>query len=195
MEDGASSGSFASDGSSSSKDGMTVDDCQKMIQRSLQTPKVRFLMDHMKKAGCEISSDFIKANQCDAMVSGGYLQGKGIVICSNHLSLQDEVTQVILHELIHAYDECQTANLNWADCAHHMCSEIRANHLSGDCNFKRELLRGYLKIGGHEQDCVRRRALKSVKSNPYCSETAAKDAMQVVWDICYNDTRPFDKTP
>jgi hypothetical protein len=35
----------------------------------------------------------------------------------------------------------------------------------------------------------------SVKNNPYCSEGAAKDAIDAVWDICYNDTRPFDRAP
>ncbi|GFP80764.1 ribosome biogenesis regulatory protein homolog [Phtheirospermum japonicum] len=35
----------------------------------------------------------------------------------------DEVTQVVIHELIHAYDECRAANLDWSDCAHHACSE------------------------------------------------------------------------
>ncbi|RWW14299.1 hypothetical protein GW17_00021939 [Ensete ventricosum] len=30
-------------------------------------------------------------------------------------------------------------------------SRIRANHLSGDCHYKRELLRGFLKIRGHGQ--------------------------------------------
>lgn len=29
--------------------------------------------------------------------------------------------------------------------------KIRAAHLSGDCFFKRELLRGYTKLRGHEQ--------------------------------------------
>lgn len=29
--------------------------------------------------------------------------------------------------------------------------QIRAAHLSGDCHYKRELLRGYMKIRGHEQ--------------------------------------------
>nr|CAB3484898.1 unnamed protein product [Digitaria exilis] len=72
---------------------------------------------------------------------------------------------------------------------------IRANHLSGDCHYKRELLRGFMKIRGHEQDCVKRRALMSVKDNPYCSEAAAKDAVEAVWHICYNDTRPFDRAP
>lgn len=29
--------------------------------------------------------------------------------------------------------------------------QIRAGHLSGDCHYKREFLRGFLKIRGHEQ--------------------------------------------
>jgi len=31
--------------------------------------------------------------------------------------------------------------------------QIRAGHLSGDCHYKRELLRGHLKIRGQEQVC------------------------------------------
>ncbi|CAA0828824.1 Ku70-binding family protein [Striga hermonthica] len=72
---------------------------------------------------------------------------------------------------------------------------IRASHLSGDCYYKRELLRGFMKLRGHEQDFVRRRVMKSVTANPYCSEASAKDAMEAVWDICYNDTKPFDRAP
>lgn len=45
------------------------------------------------------------------------------------------------------------------------------------------------------QECVRRRAMKSVTANPYCSEKEAKDAMEAVWGICYNDTKPFDRAP
>lgn len=29
--------------------------------------------------------------------------------------------------------------------------QIRAGHLSGDCHYKRELLRGFMKLRGHEQ--------------------------------------------
>lgn len=46
------------------------------------------------------------------------------MVCSNHMSIQDEVNQVVIHELIHAYDDCRAANLNWANCAHHACSEV-----------------------------------------------------------------------
>lgn len=41
------------------------------------------------------------------------------------MNMQDEVNQVVIHELIHAYDECRAANLDWANCAHHACSEVR----------------------------------------------------------------------
>lgn len=49
-----------------------------------------------------------------------------IQVCSNYMRYQDEVNQVIIHELIHAYDECRAANLEWSNCAHHACSEVRA---------------------------------------------------------------------
>lgn len=175
--------------------GMTVEECQGMIRRSFRTPMVKFLREHLEKSGCGVGDQFFKAIHCDQNLSGGYIKGEGIMVCSNHLNIQDEVTQVVIHELIHAFDECRAANLDWTNCAHHACSEIRAGHLSGDCHFKREFLRGFMKIRGHEQECVRRRVMKSVMGNPYCSEAAAKDAMEAVWDVCYNDTQPFDRAP
>ncbi|CAL5325336.1 hypothetical protein CsSME_00004561 [Camellia sinensis var. sinensis] len=186
----------ASGGNSSTVNGgRTVKECQDMIRRSLRTPMVKFLREHLEKAGCSFGDKFIAAVHCDKEVSGGYVPGEGIMVCSNHMNIQDDVNQVVIHELIHAYDDCRAANLDWSNCAHHACSEIRAGHLSGDCHYKRELLRGFMKIRGHEQDCVRRRVMKSLIGNPYCSETAAKDAMEAVWDVCYNDTKPFDRAP
>ncbi|KAF3622449.1 putative glycerol-3-phosphate dehydrogenase [NAD(+)]-like isoform X1 [Capsicum annuum] len=304
--------------SSTVNGGSTVQECQDMIRRSLRTPMVKFLKEHLEKSGCRIGDNFIKAIHCDKKVSGGYVRGHGIIVCSNYMNIQDEVNQVVIHELIHAYDDCRAANLDWANCAHHACSEIRAGHLSGDCHYKRELLRGYLKIRGHEQlllqvsssflsdptrhschrclkvtslslideavtslsalllssppiftvltsiasrsfskcyflgpkaiptpvylfptvkeshickktwaivslyggyrqswvvksptliesssvevpywlkECVRRRVMKSMAGNPYCTESASKDAMEAVWDVCYNDTKPFDRAP
>ncbi|XP_038702933.1 mitochondrial inner membrane protease ATP23-like isoform X2 [Tripterygium wilfordii] len=140
------------EGSSSTvNQGRTIEECQNMIQRSLRTPMVKFLRERMEKAGCGVSDNLIKAVHCKMQMSGGYSPSQGIVICSNHINLQDEVDQTVIHELIHAYDDCRAANLDWTNCAHHACSEIRAGHLSGDCHFKREFLRGYMKIRGHEQ--------------------------------------------
>ena len=45
-------------------------------------------------------------------------------VCSNYLKIQDEVNQVVIHELIHAFDDCRAANLDWTNCAHQACSEV-----------------------------------------------------------------------
>ena len=39
--------------------------------------------------------------------------------------------------------------LNISQC--YYLEQIRAGHLSGDCHYKREFLRGFMKIRGHEQ--------------------------------------------
>ncbi|KAK6125689.1 hypothetical protein DH2020_040569 [Rehmannia glutinosa] len=158
-------------------------------------PKVKFLMEQMEKSGCPISTNFIKAVRCKSRCSGYYARCKGIAVCSNYVRFQDEVNQAVTHELIHAYDECRAANLSWRNCVHHACSEIRANNLSGDCHYLRELLRGFTNLRGHQPECVRRRATKSVSGNPYCTEYMTNLAMKAAWDTCYNDTNPFDRAP
>ncbi|CDP16628.1 unnamed protein product [Coffea canephora] len=195
MEEGPNLQAAGSLSSTTHGGGLTEKECEDMIQRSLRTPMVKFLKEQMEKSGCRFRDNFIRAVHCDKQIAGGYVRGEGIMVCSNHMNIQDEVNQVVIHELIHAYDDCRAANLDWTNCAHHACSEIRAGHLSGDCHYKREFLRGFMKVRGHEQDCVRRRVMKSVMANPYCSEAAAKDAMEAVWDVCYNDTKPFDRAP
>ncbi|KAI5014576.1 mitochondrial inner membrane protease atp23-like [Hordeum vulgare subsp. vulgare] len=167
--------------------------CVAGVQSALKDPLARFLREQIEKAGCTVWPTLIRAAICTA--SGGYTSGKGIEVCCNHMRKQDEITQVIIHELVHAYDDCVVKNINWNNCAHHACSEIRANHLSGNCHYKRELMKGFLKIKGHEPECVKRRALLSVQNNPSCRGKAAKEAVENVWDTCYNDPRPFDKAP
>ncbi|MED6151155.1 hypothetical protein PIB30_079584 [Stylosanthes scabra] len=174
----------------------TVEEVQAMIQESFRIPMVKFLRKRLAEAGCPVTDNFFKAHECkDTQGTGAFVPGSGVFVCSNYMRLQDEVNQVVIHALIHAFDDCRAANLDWGDCAQQACSEIRAGHLSGDCHFKRELLRGHTKTRGHEPECIRRRVLKSLSSNPNCAGSAATDSMEAVWDICYNDTRPFDRAP
>lgn len=176
--------------------GTTVEECNKMINTSLKSnAKVKFMRESLEKAGCGVGRNFFTAADCSMASNGGFSTEQGIIICSNTVIFQDEVDQVIIHELIHAYDQCRSANLDWENCAHHACSEIRAGNLSGDCHFKRELLRGYFELCKHHQDCVRRRSLKSVSMNPNCPGSKAEESIDKVWDICYQDTKPFDKVP
>jgi inner membrane protease ATP23 len=85
--------------------------------------------------------------------------------------------------------------VNWSDCTHHACSEIRAALLSGDCDWKREFWRGHFALGAQFQKCIRRRAEISVRMNPNCSPLQAKEAVNRAWDICFADTAPFDGIP
>lgn len=173
---------------------MPHEECVAGIRAALNNPTVRFLRERMDQAGCPVWPLLIRAAKCSG-AAGGYSSGRGISVCCNHMRFQDMISQTLIHELIHAYDDCVGKNIKWSNCAHHACSEIRANHLSGNCHYKQELLRGFLKIRGHEPECVKRRSLLSLKVNPNCAGTAAKDAIESVWDVCYNDTRPFDRAP
>ncbi|KAL8548600.1 hypothetical protein ACS0TY_007767 [Phlomoides rotata] len=163
---------------------------------SIADPKVKLLIEQLEKSGCPINPDkFIRGVRCHTPATAFYGPGRGIVICCNYLRFQDEVTQGITHELIHAYDDCRTKKLDWHNCYHRACAEIRASLLSGDCHYLREYLRGQRNLRGHEPECVRRRATSSVSKEPRCTEYLTKMAMDSVWDICYNDTKPFDEAP
>ncbi len=76
---------------------------------------------------------------------------------------------------------------------HAACSEIRASSLSGECrmSLRWNQLEGTFARG--HQECVKRRAVLSLKSHPECKdESEAKRLVNEVWDSCFNDTRPFD---
>jgi len=98
-----------------------------------------------------------------------------------------------MHELVHAYDHCKARELDWHNCKHHACTEVRAANLSGDCRMGNELARGNLNLRGQYSVCLKRRARLSVQANPSCaSEQQARAAVDAVFDECSKDTRPFD---
>jgi inner membrane protease ATP23 len=45
----------------------------------------------------------------------------------------------MVHELIHAIDLCRTKMDPLNNCMHMACTEIRAENLSGECDWTREL--------------------------------------------------------
>ncbi|RYR25197.1 hypothetical protein Ahy_B02g058853 isoform B [Arachis hypogaea] len=102
-----------------------VDEVQAMIQKSLELPKVKHLRQRMAEAGCAVKDNFFRAVVCQGRKGMAYFApGHGIFVCSNHVRFQDEVNQLIIHELIHAYDDCRAVNLHWNNCAHQACSEV-----------------------------------------------------------------------
>eukprot|EP00292_Cryptomonas_paramecium_P021834 CAMPEP_0113709196 /NCGR_PEP_ID=MMETSP0038_2-20120614/29430_1 /TAXON_ID=2898 /ORGANISM="Cryptomonas paramecium" /LENGTH=162 /DNA_ID=CAMNT_0000635041 /DNA_START=69 /DNA_END=557 /DNA_ORIENTATION=+ /assembly_acc=CAM_ASM_000170 len=162
-------------------------------------------MQHLEKCGCPIQNPntYFLVRHCEENVGGGFDpvaanskdKAGGVVLCQNHLRNLEHTELTLTHELIHAYDDCR-AYLNWSNCYHHACSEIRAASLSGDCKMLQEFGRGHTNFQGQGKVCARRRAILSVAMNPQCSgEGVAAAAVDKVFDRCYRDTAPFDRVP
>ena len=66
------------------------------------------------------------------------------MVCHNNMQSATEFENALVHELVHAFDHCRGKDLDWENCRHHACSEVRAAQLSGDCSLGQELLRGNL---------------------------------------------------
>ena len=97
--------------------------------------------------------------------------------------------------MVHAYDHLRF-KVQWGDnLRHEACTEIRAAALSGECRWTREFFkRGQWKFTQQFQECVRRRAARSVAAHGNCKDDVqAVKTVNEVWDSCFPDTRPFDE--
>lgn len=181
--------------------------CENQLEKSLLNNKnIQILLDKINDLGCTIPKDFIKCRSCDANVAGGFLINTNdknktplssyqpqIMMCENTIGgcSQEIFDKTLMHELVHAYDQC-TAKIDYKNCLHHACTEIRASAISGECDSMLELARGNKIITKGHQICTKRRAEISVSANPHCKDIAAA-AIEAVFDQCYNDSSPFKK--
>lgn len=134
---------------------------------------------------------------------------------------QGHLEDTMAHEMVHAYDHLRfkvdwTNNLRHAACTEvstipgrsyppegiqygramlMRMLQIRASSLSGECRWSREFFRrGQWKLTQQHQECVRRRAILSVRARPTCRDEAhATQVVNEVWNSCFRDTRPFDE--
>ncbi|KNE56410.1 hypothetical protein AMAG_02219 [Allomyces macrogynus ATCC 38327] len=157
--------------------------CEKWKNHMIRhSPIVKFLMQHLEAAGCGFSRKHFICQPCDPTRSGGFSPEYGVVLCENQLVSKAHVEDTMAHELIHALDHCR-AKLDWDNCLHHACTEIRAGGLSGDCRVANEWLRGKFR---HHQ--------AAPGSNPKCAGPGvAEEAVAEVWASCFADTWPFDE--
>ncbi|KAL3757925.1 hypothetical protein ACHAWU_002845 [Discostella pseudostelligera] len=119
-----------------------------------------------------------------------------IYLCQQHLRNETHAHESMVHELIHAVDMCRTKMDPINNCIHLACTEIRAENLSGECHWLREVQNGRMLTDflGHGAKCVKRRAQLSVKANPNCAEKA-EEYVEAAFERCYKDTFPFDRHP
>ena len=173
--------------------------CESMIDKSLADPIVIYLLTCLKKSGCPLSRKAIRCGTIPGekmdLTSGFFDARGGIIINEACIDSGIQLTDTIRHELIHALDYCRT-NLNSLEPAKRACSEIRAASLSGECKWSREFMRGNVglrNIRNLFQDCVRRRSIISLSSDPDVEN--AKDLVDKYLDICISDTTPFIDIP
>eukprot|EP00823_Brevimastigomonas_motovehiculus_P004878 TRINITY_DN3340_c0_g1_i1.p1 TRINITY_DN3340_c0_g1~~TRINITY_DN3340_c0_g1_i1.p1 ORF type:complete len:273 (+),score=52.82 TRINITY_DN3340_c0_g1_i1:58-876(+) len=166
-------------------------------------PQIPFLLRAMGERGCPVSSSFIQCRPCRSPEELGRFdfddEGKiaRVVMCQNSLKANDEeeMATAITHELIHAYDHCR-ANYDPSNLEQHACTEIRAAMLSGECASHLEKRRGFTTFARHAEDCIKRRAINSVRKNPKCTgQEQATYAVEKVFNVCKKDTEPFGVVP
>jgi len=169
--------------------------CEKWKKELMNySPAVVFMLKRLEISGCPVNTMHLLCEPCNDMRSGGFSPKMGLtVLCQGRFWNKNHMEDTIMHELVHMYDQCRF-KVDWNDLRHHACSEIRANSLSGDCKWTRELRRGFFSFSKQHQACVRRRSALSVTANPACPDAVtAERAVNEVWESCFSDTRPFDE--
>lgn len=116
-----------------------------------------------------------------------------IFICQQYMETELMTHKTLHHELVHAVDMCRTKMDPLHNCVHMACTEVRAENLSGECSFFREIPR-MERFKGHGAECVKRRAILSVRANPNCTGRA-EDYVNATFDRCFADTYPYDRHP
>lgn len=116
-----------------------------------------------------------------------------IFVCQQYMENEHMVHKTVHHELIHAIDMCRTKMDPLHNCVQMACTEIRAENLSGECSFWKELPR-MSSFRGHGQECVRRRAILSVRANPNCT-ARAEEYVDAALPRCFQDVFPYDRHP
>ncbi|XP_011406005.2 PREDICTED: mitochondrial inner membrane protease ATP23 homolog isoform X4 [Amphimedon queenslandica] len=171
--------------------------CRDRMHKSLKSSYVRYMLNAMKEIGCEVKvGRHLVCEPCGDRLLGGFDEDRNqIVLCENNIYSDDCMTNVLTHELIHAYDHCR-AHVDWKNLDHQACSEIRAANLSGECFFWKENF-ARLKFGWkkHQQKCVKERATQSILCVNNVTEKEARDAVEKVFDSCFKDTVPFERVP
>jgi inner membrane protease ATP23 len=196
--------------------------CSKWVDSGLTGNKaVQFLIQHLVELGCTPPDRFIQCLQCDKPGAGffGMVQSEGkdekqakkcnpdlqklvgthpkilpeIYICQQYMENELMTHKTMVHELVHAIDQCRTKMDPLNNCIHIACTEIRAENLSGECSFFKELPR-MNKFAGHGRECVKRRAILSVRGNPNCA-ARAEEYVDAAMFRCFQDVYPFERHP
>ncbi|XP_076229792.1 mitochondrial inner membrane protease ATP23 homolog [Nomia melanderi] len=157
---------------------------------------VKLMLAALKSSGCEIDiRRHITCEVCDTSVTGGYDPDLNqVIVCQNTATSKGKVQGVLSHEMIHMFDFCRN-NMNLNDINHLACTEIRAANLC-HCSFLGSWIQGFaspFNIKERHQICVKDKAMKSILAVRNVTEDAAREAVNRVFEKCYNDLEPVGR--
>jgi hypothetical protein len=138
---------------------MTIAECQKEKTSVLNDGSFADIIDFLNRKPCKMPQIACK---CCEIKAGGFYdpKTKNVTICANHSS-KGSIKSTIIHELIHAFDDCTVGLIppKGTHCYRLACSEVRASSSDGSCN---EGGRGR-KRNETRKECVERRAKISTR--------------------------------
>lgn len=154
------------------------------------------MLGALKSSGCDFDiRRHISCEVCDVSVSGGYDPILNqVVVCQNVASNQGLVQGVLTHEMIHMFDYCNN-DLDFKNIDHLACTEIRAANLT-HCSFMSAMIQGDaspFRVAKAHANCVKTKALCSVLAVRKVTAEEALDAVNRVFDKCYNDLEPIGR--
>jgi hypothetical protein len=155
--------------------------CDKNLVKNLRDSNSKTLIklkELLQKNNCDISiycglgDPFLKSRSYFKRSD----ESREIILFANKLKTKNEIEETLIHELIHAHDDCvKKLNLNKLnDIA---CSEIRAAY-HAECSQEEE--------EEEKRICVTYVALKSIKMQPNMNEEKGKLVIEKMMKKCFN---------
>ncbi|XP_077487010.1 mitochondrial inner membrane protease ATP23 homolog [Amblyomma americanum] len=171
--------------------------CEKNVLKLInESPLVKLMISAIKSAGCDIDiRRNICCEPCEGLVTGGFdSEYNQVVVCQNKTRSKGVIQGVLAHELMHMFDYCR-ANMDFKNMDHLACTEIRAANLF-HCSFMSAFVQGSaspINIAKTHAECVKKKAVNSIVTARGVSEEVARNAVDRVFDKCYNDLEPVGR--
>lgn len=167
--------------------------CEQQIYKCLHTDMtITMILNALKSYGCNFKRQHYACENCTEGQANYDFRSRQVVFCQNKVKTKG-YCRILAHELIHAFDDCR-AKVDYKNIDHVACTEIRAANLT-QCDFFHGVMCGVTKDGldNSQKECVRGHAMYSLMMSRDLSKEKALEAIDRVWDRCYNDLEPIGR--
>ncbi len=175
-----------------------LETCEKALIKCAESNSVvRTMLKALKSQGCPVKLD--RHFSCDlcqlgadvASSWGGYDERANVAfVCANNVSGQDRTCSAAAHGLLSMFDRC-AGGADPRNADHLACTEVRRANLFS-CRGSVSDLAGGGGNGKHEE-CVKSLATERLVKAMFVEESAARQAVDRVFDKCYKDLEPLGR--